>query len=88
MKEVFWLDEGHLLVPPDEKRGRFLLSEIVQGGNFGWYDRRVSHFARSSAFGRNLQRLRRDLRTLYYFPSETLWEPAFRLYHFFWRQFH
>ena len=88
MKEVFWLDEGHLLVPPDEKRGRFLLNEIVQGGNFGKHDRRVSHFARTSAIGRNLQRLRHDLRTFYYFPSETLWEPVFRVYHFFWRLAH
>lgn len=88
MREVFWLDEAHLLVPPDEKRGRFLLNEIIQGGNFGTHDKRVSRFARENAIGRNLQRLRHDLRTLFYFPSESLWEPTFRIYHFFWRLTH
>ena len=29
--------------------------------------------------------LAQDIRLVRYFPSECLWEPLFRLYHFFWR---
>lgn len=88
MQQLFWLDEQHLLVPPDERRGRFLLNEMMEGGNFGQYDARVSAFARQTALGHNLERLRHDCRTLRYFPSESLWEPVFRLWHFGWRLFY
>lgn len=88
MQQLFLLDESHLIVPPDERRGRFLLQEIMAGGNFGLYDARVSDFARHTSLGHNLQRLRRDWQTFCYFPSESLWEPAFRLWHFGWRLFH
>ncbi len=76
----------HLIVPPNERLGRFLLDEILQGGNFGQYDARVKHDG--SQLSRNIQRLKRDLRLLRYFPSECLWEPVFRVYHFFWRVAH
>ena len=35
---------------------------------------------------KNWLRIRRDIRMMRYFPSECLWEPVFRVYHFFWRQ--
>ena len=37
---------------------------------------------------KNWQRIRRDFRMMRYFPSECLWEPVFRAYHFFWRMSH
>lgn len=62
---------------------QFLDSEILQGGNFGQYDQRVNH--RVGQYQKNIQRLKRDFRLVRYFPSECLWEPVFRIYHFFWR---
>lgn len=88
MQHLFRLDDAYLLVAPDERRGRFLLREIMAGGNFGQYDQRVSRFARETAVGRNWQRLVRDWRTAWLFPSESLWEPLFRIWHFFWRHSH
>jgi hypothetical protein len=85
MQQLFWLDDDHLIAKPDEWRGRFVLHEIMLGGNFGMYDKRVSQFARTTSIGHNIQRLRHDWRTLRYFPSESLWEPIFRLWHFVWR---
>ena len=35
MKEVFGLSEDRMIAPMDEREGRFLLDEIMQGGNFG-----------------------------------------------------
>ena len=83
MKEFLGLDSRLMLVPPDEKLGRFLLDEILQAGNFGHYDKRVEHG--QGQLAKNVQRLRRDVQLMRYFPSECLWEPVFRLYHFFWR---
>lgn len=83
LKEAFGASEEMLLVPADERRGRFLLNEILLAGNFGHFDQRLANS--HSQLSRNVQRLRRDLRFLSYFPSECLWEPVFRWYHFFWR---
>ena len=83
LKEKLGLEEQYLIVQPNEKLGRFLLDEIMQGGNFGQYDTRVKHGG--SQLSKNIQRLKRDLRLMWYFPSECLWEPIFRVYHFFWR---
>ena len=34
VKEVFGLSEDRMIAPLDEKEGRFLLDEIMRGGNF------------------------------------------------------
>ena len=86
LREVFGLTADKMIVSVDERRGAFLLEEILQAGNFGHYDERVKHDG--GAWQQNVQRLRRDLRLLRYFPSECLWEPVFRWYHFFWRLRH
>ena len=75
-----------LLVKPDEQRGRFVLNEIMQGGNFGKSDERY-HFS-NNPIGKNLQRFQRDCRLLNYFPSEAISEPLFRLWHAWWRYKH
>lgn len=84
LREVFAMDESSLLVPVDEWRGRFLLTEMMEGGSFGHYDTRTKK--PTSQWEKNWLRLKRDLRLMRYFPSECLWEPLFRWYHFFWRQ--
>ncbi len=86
MREVFALEQQYLMVPVDERRGQFLLDEILRGGNFGIYDNRTQHDL--GLIGRNMQILKRDLRYARCFPSECLWEPFFHLYDFFWRQSH
>lgn len=84
MKEVFGLEDNRLIVPPDVKRGRLVLKEVLEAGNFGQYDKR-NRFGHS-ALGHNLQRLYRDMRLVRFFPAEALSEPFFRIWHFFWRK--
>ena len=84
MKEVFGLEDNRLIVPPDVKRGRLVLKEVLEAGNFGQYDKR--NWFGHSALGHNLQRLYRDMRLVRFFPAEALSEPFFRIWHFFWRK--
>ena len=84
MKEIFGLEDNRLIVPPDVKRGRLVLKEVLEAGNFGQYDKR--NWFGHSALGHNLQRLYRDMRLVRYFPEEALSEPFFRIWHFFWRK--
>ena len=83
MQEVFGMPASRLIVPPNEKYGKFVLNEVLEAGNFGRHDAR-NRFGRSK-FGHNLQRVYRDIRLMRYFPAEALCEPLFRLWHFFWR---
>ena len=86
MQEVFGMPASRLIVPPNEKYGRFVLNEVLEAGNFGKHDAR-NRFGRSQ-LGHNLQRVYRDIRLVKYFPAEALCEPLFRVWHFFWRLKH
>ena len=83
MQEVFGMPASRLIVPPNEKYGKFVLNEVLEAGNFGRHDAR-NRFGRSQ-LGHNLQRVYRDMRLVKFFPAETLCEPLFRTWHFFWR---
>jgi len=83
LNEVLGLEEKYLIAPKNEKLGRVLLAEMLRGGNFGQFD--IDNINADSQLKKNWQRIRRDLRMMRYFPSECLWEPVFRIGHFFWR---
>ena len=86
MQEVFGMPASRLIVPPNEKYGKFVLNEVLEAGNFGKHDAR-NRFGRSQ-LGHNLQRVYRDIRLVRYFPGEAICEPLFRVWHFFWRLKH
>lgn len=86
LQEVLGLQEDYLVVVPNERRGKMLLREMLAGGNFGHHDDRTLSGAYASPIKANLQRFVRDLRMMRYYPSETLWEPWFRVWHYFWRR--
>ena len=83
MQVVFGMPASRLIVPPNEKYGKFVLNEVLEAGNFGRHDAR-NRFGRSQ-LGHNLQRVYRDIRLVRYFTGEALCEPLFRIWHFFWR---
>ena len=83
MQEVFGMPASRLIVPPNEKYGKFVLNEVLEVGNFGKHDGRY-RFGKSQ-LGHNLQRVYGDMRLVRYFPAEALCEPIFRTWHFFWR---
>ena len=86
MQEVFGMPASRLIIPPNEKYGKFVLNEVLEAGNFGKHDAR-NQFGKTQ-LGHNLQRVYRDMRLVRYFPAEALSEPIFRTWHFFWRLKH
>ena len=82
MQEVFGMPASRLIVPPNEKYGKFVLNEVLEAGNFGKHDER--NRLGSSKLGHNLQRVYLDIRLVRYYPAEALSEPFFRTWHFFW----
>ena len=77
-----------LLCEPNEKEGKKLLAEIMQGGNFGQYDERGKEFKNGGTIKHGLWKLKRVMRLVRSYPEEALWEPVFRVWHLGWRMIH
>lgn len=90
MSEVFGMRDEELPFAPRRKEGLALLSEIMQTGNFGHFDTRYDREkkpTRQASLHRYWRKTKRNLVSAFDYPDEGLWEPLFRLYHFFWRIF-
>ena len=88
MKEVFGLSEDRMIAPMDEKEGRFLLDEIMRGGNFGQYDDRMGSKVGESKIHRYFRMNLRNLRFVKHYPAEALSEPLFRTWFAVWKKIH
>ena len=88
MKEVFGLSEDRMIAPMDEKEGRFLLDEIMRGGNFGQYDDRMGSKVGESKIYRYFRMNLRNLRFVKHYPTEALSEPLFRTWFAVWKKIH
>ena len=85
LKEVLGLSEDKMIVPMDEKRGRLLLAEILDGGNFGRHFSKYGGFTHQSMGKKYFLKIWRNMHFVRYYPVEALCEPLFRTWHFFWR---
>ena len=85
LHEVLGLPEEKMIAPMDEKRGKLLLSEIVDGGNFGKHFSKYGHFTQQGMAKKYFLKIWRNMHFVGYYPAEALSEPIFRTWHFFWR---
>ena len=88
LHEVFEMPTPYYICEPNEKEGRKLLAEIMQGGNFGQYDTRDAALKKGGMMKHGVWKLKRVMRLVSSYPEEALWEPVFRVYHLFWRILH
>ena len=83
--EVLGLSEEIMICPMDVKRGKLLLSEIMDGGNFGKHFSKYGHFTQQGMAKKYFLKIWRNMHFVRYYPAEALSEPIFRTWHFFWR---
>ena len=88
MKEVLGMSEDKMIAPMDEKRGKLLLAEILNGGNFGKHFTKYAGFTHQSMGKKYFLKIWRNMHFVRYYPAEALCEPIFRTWHFFWRLKH
>lgn len=69
---LFGLDDTYLLVKPNEKVGKIIFLEIMEGGNFGRHDERYSK-RKEGKFSRVSTDIKRLIKLIPTFPSEALW---------------
>ena len=85
LHETLGLSEEKMIAPMDEKRGRLLLAEILDGGNFGRHFTKYAGFTHQSMGKKYFLKIWRNMHFVRYYPAEALCEPLFRTWHFFWR---
>lgn len=78
LSNLFGLSDEALPCRPSQRRGRKLLSEILEDGNFG--------MGRESS-KKGKKNKRKIIHYLDRFPSEVLWAPFSRIWHFLWRKY-
>lgn len=86
--ETLGLSEEKMIAPMDEKRGKLLLAEILNGGNFGQHFTKYGGFTHQSMGKKYFLKIWRNMHFVRYYPAEALSEPIFRTWHFFWRLKH
>ena len=85
LHEALGLSEEKMIAPMDEKRGKLLLAEILNGGNFGKHFTKYGHFTQQGMAKKYFLKIWRNMHFVRYFPAEALSEPVFRTWHFLWR---
>ena len=88
LHETLGLAEEKMIAPMDEKRGKLLLAEILNGGNFGQHFTKYGHFTQQGMAKKYFLKIWRNMHFVRYYPAEALSEPIFRTWHFFWRLRH
>lgn len=86
MKVLFGMEDCYLLTTPNEKDGKFLLQEVMRAGNFGLYDKNIRRKRNESELSFGLRKVKRNFRFVFSYPSEVLWSPVFKLWHYIWRK--
>ena len=85
LHEALGLPEEKMIAQMDEKRGKLLLAEILNGGNFGKHFTKYGNFAQQGMAKKYFLKIWRNMHFVRYYPAEALCEPIFRTWHFFWR---
>lgn len=86
LQQCFGLPDDRLLFPVNKSDGEFLLNEVMIGGNFGKYDKRLGDKQHEDKLQRNVRMTRRNLRFAFHYPAEALCEPLFRFQFGVWKK--
>lgn len=88
LHETLGLPEEKMIASINVNEGRFLLAEIMQGGNLGQYDTRLGSKENEGKLHRYLRMSLRNLRFVKHYPKEALSEPLFRTWFAIWKKIH
>ena len=86
LEHCFGMNDSMALCSVNKEHGQYLLSEILIAGNFGQYDPRTRRVAVQKRFERGFVQLKKNFRFVCYYPSEVLWSPFWKLWHYVWRK--
>ncbi len=83
MHEVLGMPGEWMLWEPDEKEGRYILEQVMMGGNFGHHDERLKHSG--GKLGAVKAILTHNMHLLTHYPADTIWAPVWIVWHKLWK---
>ena len=84
MQEVFALERQYMICEPLEREGRFILMEVMAGGNFGHHDERINK-SRHSKIDTVKAICKHNWHLMQHYPSEVIWPPVWFVWHKCWK---
>ena len=89
-KGLMWLMQQALSMPrewmlwePDEKEGKYILEEMMAGGNFGHHDQRLQHGG--GKWNTVKQVCRHNWHLMRHYPADVVWAPVWFVWHKCWK---
>ncbi len=83
MHEGLGMPREWMLWEPDEKEGKYILEEVMAGGNFGHHDERLKHS--SGKLGAVKAILTHNMHLLTHYSSDVIWAPVWIAWHKLWK---
>lgn len=83
MKEVYGLERKYMYCKPLESEGRFILGEVMAGGNFGHHDQRLQHGG--GKLNTVKQICRHNWHLMSHYPADVIWAPVWFVWHKCWK---
>ena len=83
MKEVLGMPQEWMPWEPDEREGKYILAQVMEGGNFGHYSSKKTRL--TGGLGYVLNTVRNSLHLMWRYPSEALWAPVWLVWHKGWK---
>ena len=83
MHEALGMSREWMLWEPDEKEGRYILEQVMMGGNFGHHDERLK--PSGGKLGAVKAILTHNLHLLTHYPSDVIWAPVWIVWHKVWK---
>ena len=72
-----------MLWEPDEKEGKYILEQVMTGGNFGHHDKRLKHSG--GKLGAVKAILTHNMHLVTHYPSDVIWAPIWIIWHKCWK---
>ena len=86
MQTVLGLEKHYLLYEPNEEEGKYILSQIMEGGNFGHHNKRLNTKKNFGKLGAIRKILKHNLNLLGHYTSEVIWAPIWIVFHWSWKR--
>ena len=83
MQEALGMSREWMLWEPDEKEGKYILDEVMAGGNFGHHDQRLQHGG--GKWNTVKQVCRHNWHLMRHYPADVVWAPVWFVWHKLWK---
>lgn len=83
MHEALGMPRELMLWDPDEKEGRYILEQVMTGGNFGHHDKRLKHSG--DKLGAIKAILTHNMHLITHYPADVIWAPVWIVWHKLWK---